>query len=1229
MRSTAQLVTKAAGSAFAALLVFASAPSYAALDVANSPLFLTVSVPPNIVVTLDDSGSMARAFVPDTCGATSNDCGTLDNRYAKSSHFNPLYYNPNVKYAPAKQANGTNRTTSFSAAYRNGFDTGFGSVVDLRTSYRPTAFLTLNPGNQTASEGYMNHYSADMTCRTTTPRQCMIGSTATTKSCNSNNDCRNDDGFGVPAYYYVFNASNANCNGQANDNDCYTMVMVSSTSGPGGTDERENFANWYSFARTRNLATQTAASLAFATVPSTVRVGWQALNTCRNSATNFVDTDCDGYKNNFTNYSNAIRRFTGGHKNRFYEWLGQLPTNDTTPLPAAMRRAGEYFTRSGDGNPYDNDFTRAGGGELACRRNYHVMMTDGIWNEVQTIPDLENRDGTAIDPLPAVSSDSIGTYSPRAPFRDTYSNTLADWAFYYWARDLRGTTPAPNTALANTLLRNYRDSTGTPEQNFWNPRNNPATWQHMVNFTIGLGLTGYLSAENLTWNGDMYGGSYTALANGTRSWPEPGSNRSANVADLWHAAINSRGQFFSADDPTSLATAFQSALTAITAANGSSAALSANSTTLSGSTMIYQAKFQDDWSGTLLAYPVLAGGRVSPTSAWDAQTRIPAVDDRNIFTFNGTSGVELTSCSVLSTDQQTLLNHSGAGVRDDRCEARVGWLRGSATNEVRNGGTLRNRPTTVMGDIVNSDPAFVKGVNFGYAALDPTLGGGTTYSDYVAANNATTGRMAMVYVGANDGHLHGIRGDAGQTDSGQEKFSYIPAGVYHNLSHLTDPSYTHRYFVDGSIAVRDAYLNGAWRTILVAGLNAGGRSVYALDVTDPANFNEKNVLWEYSDTVDEPDADLGMTFSRPQIGILEDNTWVAVFGNGYNSANGGAYLYIVNLETGELIEKIEADDVDSSDESNGLSTPILVDTDDDTKIDVAYAGDLLGNLWKFDLTARTRLKLFASTGQPITSQPKVTNHHLGGHLIVFGTGRYLTDDDVFDTNRQSFYGIWDNGDGVTIGRSDLQVQSFDRVAVVSGRNVRSVTSTPVDWLEASNPSGRRGWYLDLLNGTGTGAGTIGERVVHTSVIVSSKTPRVIFGSIIPSVDPCKPGGTSWLIELNLFNGGGFDKTILDLNGDGVFDEDDSRSDTNNDGRIDDNDDPVDPDDLVSAVSNDELGISNTPLLIEDTPDLLYKTRTGTTGVISTEVNCKDCEPPEPPEPPTVSSPTRRSWIQIR
>jgi type IV pilus assembly protein PilY1 len=1234
MRIAVRRFTNLASALYGALTVLAAASANAAIPIADAPLFLTVTVPPNVTVTLDDSGSMARAYVPDLCGGTVNDCNDLNHRYTKSAYYNPMYYDPNVKYPAPKDANGNDLATSFTKAWINGFDHGLGSR-DLSKSYRPTAFLD-RPIDDDADEGFMNHFGTDVRCSNDFSNMCQVGDgnasagktnwTSGNFACSGdtaekrNNSCKNKDAFESPAYYYVYDAKRDGCDKKKDTDACYRLVIVQDA-------EKQNFANWYSFARTRNLATATAAALSFNTLDPAARIAWQALNSCRGGTGTLVTTNCEaaGGKLGFTN---AIKPFKGTQRENFYTWLAKLPTANTTPLPDAMRRVGEYYTTGGTvTGPYQDDFSQSKVKETACRRNYHIMMTDGIWNVgLSSSNAVGDVDGNAFD-LP-----DDKTYGATAPYKDTEGkNTLADIALKYWGTDLRkGRNPVE---LENNLFAITNDRSGDKTKDYWNPRNDPATWQHMVNFTIGLGLTDILKSSGLEYDakapgGGTYSGSYAKLKDGSTSWPKASSDgTAANVADLWHAAINSRGLFFSAEDPGALSTAFNAALTAIAGGTGSAASLSANSTSVQpGKTVVYQARFNQDWSGGLIAYPVDNTGVRTDTPLWDASARIPVYSNRKIFSYDGTKGVEFTSCSVLSTTQKDALDRNIAGVTDALCDKRVSWLRGDKTLEIgKEGGGFRQRSGTVMGDIINSDPAYVAAVDYGYGLLPSDAPGQSTYAAFVSDNAAN--RLPMVYVGANDGRLYGIRADfdvnppantattnPGQY-SGSEVFSYIPGAVVPNLNRLTDPAYTHRFYVDGGITASDAYLNKRWKTVLVAGLNAGGKAVYALDVTSPKDFDASKVMWEFDEHTVDGDGKivesptLGYTFSQPQIGVLENGTWVAIFGNGYNSKNGGAYLYVLDLETGALLAKIAASDVDG-DESNGLSTPLLFDAQNDNKlIDTVYAGDLKGNLWKFDLSGKSAGDwkvaydgpLFSTRDpdgnpQPITAQPKVAGHPLGGQLVVFGTGRYLTTLDVTDKSKQTLYGIWDNGAPAGTGRGKLVQQTITN-QTTTAPIVRTLSNNPVEW----DKDERKGWYLDLLTPTSKPPKAEGERVTSTAVLTSD---RAIFVTIIPSDDPCNPSGISWLMEANLFTGGTFDKSILDVNKDGKVDENDK-----NGGEV------------VGAVQLDGLGISKTPVILDHDPGF-DKLLTGTTGRIEVVHNGGG-------PPPPVGSVKRRSWIQIR
>jgi Tfp pilus tip-associated adhesin PilY1 len=491
-----------------------------------------------------------------------------------------------------------------------------------------------------------------------------------------------------------------------------------------------------------------------------------------------------------------------------------------------------------------------------------------------------------------------------------------------------------------------------------------------------------------------------------------------------------------------------------------------------------------------------------------------------------------------------------AGGADGFGSQRLQWLRGNAANESATCGgctpAFRSRPTSKLGDIIHSAPSYVAAPGSAY----PDSMEASPYSNFAAAN---VNRAAMIYVGSNDGMLHAF-----SATTGKEALAYIPSSVYKNLSALTTQSLSavagepvaHHYYVDGSPTISDAYYGSAWHTLLASGLGAGGQGVFVLDVTDPSHFTSSNastiVRWEFSDA---NDADMGYTFSQPLIVKTNNGRWSVIIGNGYNnseddgtkSSSGHAVLFVLDAETGAVTAKIDTGS-GSTGTPNGLSGPIAVDTTGDSIADVVYAGDLNGNMWKFDLSSSSAgawnvafggVPLFSTPGQPITVRPDVTRFTQGGYLIAFGTGRYIDTTDGSTTDTQAFYGIRDNGAAVG------GVSSLVRQAIVSSSatgadgntyrlSTHAVGPATIDApLSGDNAialidynASKKGWYINL---PGTG-----ERVVSDANI---RAGRVVFNTLIPSTDPCGYGGSGWVMEVDIMTGNRNDTPTFDTNND--------------------------------------------------------------------------------------------------
>ena len=741
----------------------------------------------------------------------------------------------------------------------------------------------------------------------------------------------------------------------------------------------------------------------------------------------------------------------------------------------------------------------------SCQKCFTILMTDGYWNGSFSSTTISDADG------------------------DNVKNTLADIARYYYTTDL--------SSLSNDVVPDAYD---------------PANWQHMVTYTVAFGVQGNLVDTD------------------SDGWPNPALSESGNwgnptsctdcppkIDDMWHAAYNSKGTFISAKNPADVVTALRNALQDISNRVSSLAAVSLNSGSISSLSKLYQAKFNSySWEGFLEAKNV-SGGAVGAV-AWEAGSLLPSATSRAILTDNGSGGVPF-EWSSLSSSEQTALNTNSSGTADGLGSARLSYLRGDGSSEQVNGGTFRNRQSTKLGDIIDSAPQYVSDENFYY----PDSIESVAYSSFVASKSS---RAPMVYVGANDGMLHGF-----DAVTGVEKIAYVPSSVYSDLSRLTSPTYSHRFYVDGTPTIGDAFFSGAWHSVLLGGLRAGGQGIYALDATDPAQFSETNasslVLWEFTDT---DDADLGYTFSRPNVVKMANGTWAAVFGNGYNSteadghasSTGDAVLYIVNIQTGALIRKIDTGVGSSKDPTgasrpNGLATVTPVDINQDGVTDYIYGGDLFGNLWKFDMTSTssaswdvafhasgTPVPLFtACSGSPCTSgntQAITTRVTVGfgpnriGYMVYFGTGKYMESTDVNDLSVQTLYGIWDKNDGTTTvsGRTNLLQQTILyegtytlQDGTTAGQPIRVTSSNNY----SSSPPSELGWYLDLVSPV---SGDQGERLVNQPTL---RNGRVIFTTIIPSSNSCSGGGDSWLMELDAFNGAQLSESPFDLNKDGYFD----------------------------------------------------------------------------------------------
>ncbi len=549
--------------------------------------------------------------------------------------------------------------------------------------------------------------------------------------------------------------------------------------------------------------------------------------------------------------------------------------------------------------------------------------------------------------------------------------------------------------------------------------------------------------------------------------------------------------YFLVQNPLKLKEALKKSFDNIVERSASAGNITSNGQEIRGGDRVFQSSFNSaTWDGELVAKSSSSIDQI----LWRASEKVPTPANRKIYTWKtGTpAGTEFQWSNIGTTLQGQL------GSLDV-----LNYIRGDQSKEIRNGGTFRNR-NKLLGDIIHSSPYYVKDSN-------------------------------TVFVGANDGMLHAFN-----ADTGAEIFAYIPGLVFNKLSELTLAAYGHKFYVDGDVAV-STKTQTSGKNLLVGSPGRGAKGLFGLDVTQPTSFNSgsrADILWELS-----ADSDLGFVLGRPQIGVANNNAAVAVVGNGYNSTNESAVLYVINLQTGAVIRKIDT----GATGSNGLATPTLVDTNGDTKFDYVYAGDHQGNVWKFDLRSATPAdwaltsatpifvaKDDANKRQPITAKILVASNSLkddvniGKTFLLFGTGSYYFQTDPGDQSVQSWYGVIDDGTSIS-GRAALKTRTINLIGTVSGKSVRTFSSSA-----PNDMTGKKGWYIDLKD-----PNPRGERIVTQSQLIFASQPALLASSIIPTTsDPCMPEGMGFVNAVNAFTGAALTDYFFDISGDGNFNSSD-------------------------------------------------------------------------------------------
>ncbi|WP_431113044.1 PilC/PilY family type IV pilus protein [Variovorax paradoxus] len=1073
----------------------------AGTDISSVPLFTARSVKPNFMFLMDDSESMRRWWLPDD----SSRWAPLQDLSIPSKDRDPLSPAPNAYYEPGKK----------STVFKHGQYT----TQCNHLAYNP-ATTYLPPLDEFGRQQEPARMS-DFTDNSYQPFYFVYNGGQ--KAMNWERDEKGD---------IKRNAFYAECISLIGEGDG-APVMIRKEVRDESEWQKQNFQNWRYYYSTRREMTKAAIKQVFRRVKDDYRVGYS--RTSYDRADDRMGTsDTDRW--NFLD----IRDFTDNQKLKFFSAIHNSNGSFDTPIRGALSKAGQYFAKKAPLQTSDPI-------EHSCQRNFTLLATDGGW----TKSGERKKGGSYYDFGPyGISKQmdvpvSVGQQDKgdavQRPMRDSGGDgteTLADVAAYYYNADLRDKRSLDNCtgALgADVCKNNVKGETADAFHSFGDSSDK----QHMTTMTLGLGLNGtiaYRPDYKTATKVDDAPRDFYDIVKGEKNWPaiaDPGTKSDylplTHNDDLWHAAVNGRGQYFSASDPTSLIRSLSEALDIVKASTGAASAASTSTIRPTGDNndAFVASYVSQKWIGDVQRFRVNPKTGALENLTWSARTELDklAAADRNIFYRKPNSNTNRAFTAENLRDDRLGRNFrdfcdqpgaSGSG-KPDQCEMLqpadleaanktenlVKFIRGDKSMPY-----YRKREST-LGDITNASLLYAGSPSFPYQ--DPT------YVNY-KKEPASLNRSKIVLAAANDGMLHAF-----DRETGAEKWAFIPSVVMSNLYKLADTNYpnNHAAFVDATPVLADVYIDKGkgegkkWRTIVVGGLGGGGRGYYALDITNPA---APEVLWEY----EHPD--LGLSFGNPIITKRKDGKWVVVFASGMNNANGVGKLFVLDAATGNLdINEPLSTGAGTSDEPSGLTyINAWVAAEGDNQALRFYGGDLLGNLWRFDIDglldpkgdALLLAKLVGpddkSKPQPVTTKPSLAEVKYNGikyAMVYVATGRYLGISDLSDKSIQSFYAIKDpltaKSWNKVRGNFDFVENTIAAGTATNGDPTRQVSSTPVDL------SSKGGWYVDFP--------VAGERV--------SVAPTLALGAVyvpvnLPAPYTCQVGGSSFLYRFDILTGSG-------------------------------------------------------------------------------------------------------------
>lgn len=889
-------------------------------------------------------------------------------------------------------------------------------------------------------------------------------------------------------------------------------------------EEMTNFANWYSYYRTRNQMMKTAVGQAFQALNSNYNVGIVSLAAAASNGTMTTPT-----------------QFTGSARTNWYSTLYGMTVGGATPMRVALHAVGKMYADASQNVV-----------QYPCQQNFTLITTDGYWNGNPATGVANNDNVANPDRFCTQATGCVDTRSQNPA-------SLADVGLYWYNGGSATGTASLRPDLEDMTKQGVVPGGATDN-----------THLHMNTFALGLGVDGIMKFEpNYDTAADPANDFYKLTTGatgcpwnggGTYVWPDPQTGNSlgsasiqARVDDLWHTAINGHGKYFSAADPASVVTSLSTVLSNIQVRTGAASAAATSTPNISQQDNdIFSATFTTvRWYGEITDRKIdPLSGIVGDAITWSTSNTLGSLtaldnkgnDGRTVymldtvtgnfkpFLFAGMTATEqawfgnkcsqLSQCNSLSAADQAIVNNG---------DTIVDWLRGQQTyaddarlraySKTQTGSAL----PIVLGDVASAKPAYQRDPRKGY-----------TFDDYGSFKATNAVRKPTVFVAANDGMLHAF-----DASNGVELWAYAPRITMKKLYLQASTTYAtnHQFTTDGSPEIADVEIGGKWRSVLVAGLNGGGRGYYALDVTDPAN---PAPLWELCADAAVCSGNnllpsLGLSFGNPQFGTWKDGGgavhWVVFLTSGYNNipgtdnvstGDGRGYLYVVDVATGQVLSSTSTAAGDTSNPSGfARITAVTANPNSDPLVTAVYGGDNLGNMWRFDFSqpgAAPAPVLMGGAGsnQPITSRPEVTlcavtttdaqqnTTTTAQKYVVFGTGRMLDLPDLTNTAQQSVYVLKDTGVGIAAGDWRKSARMADRQFT---KNVKTGTYSIAG--DTVNLSTQAGWYFDFDQNPG-------ERVNLDPKVVSGALNVVT--NIPSSSSACQVGGVSNVYQLNVCTG---------------------------------------------------------------------------------------------------------------